>query len=175
MLAWRYFHPKKRVPKLLQYIEDGDLWRFKLSFSRIINTYLKFQDHDFSLWSKIAQDMENVKKRKQYVQNGKIILKYEQKLINYMVDNAQKVVFEGYKTLAANLHLPYIRSQLGYVLVKKLPPIGIVWGYEKDALVVSLRSDGKVDVAELAKRYGGGGHKVAASFMLKKSDKLPWK
>ena len=117
--------------------------------------------------------MEDITGRKQYIKNGEVILKYEQKLIDYMVDNAQKVIFEGYKTLAVNSRL--LKSRVGHTLVEKQPPIGIVWGYEKDAMVVSLRSNGTIDVAELAGRYGGGGHKTAASFTLKASDKLPWK
>ena len=29
-LAWNYFHPGKKVPLLLRYVEDVDIWRLKL-------------------------------------------------------------------------------------------------------------------------------------------------
>ncbi|KPJ74062.1 hypothetical protein AMJ52_02140 [candidate division TA06 bacterium DG_78] len=40
---------------------------------------------------------------------------------------------------------------------------------EKDATRVSLRSDGIVDVDELASRYGGGGHRRAAGIRMRKN------
>jgi phosphoesterase RecJ-like protein len=41
----------------------------------------------------------------------------------------------------------------------------------------SLRSNGKVNVAKLAEKYGGGGHKKAAAFIFNSSlyKKFPWK
>ena len=66
-------------------------------------------------------------------------------------------------------------SEIGSELVKKLPPIGIIWSQRKDKIVVSLRSNGKVDVSKLAKKFGGGGHKASAAFRLDLNQKLPWK
>src|SRR3989344_4839248 len=36
VLAWKYFHPGKSVPKLLLYVEDTDIWKFKLPKSEEI-------------------------------------------------------------------------------------------------------------------------------------------
>jgi phosphoesterase RecJ-like protein len=41
--------------------------------------------------------------------------------------------------------------------------------------MISLRSDGTVDVSEIAKKYGGGGHIKAAGFVLDIGASLPWK
>src|SRR3989344_7102484 len=46
VLAWKYFHPKEPIPKLLYYIEDSDLWRFKLPHTREVLSYLGL--HDFN-------------------------------------------------------------------------------------------------------------------------------
>jgi phosphoesterase RecJ-like protein len=40
---------------------------------------------------------------------------------------------------------------------------------EKDGTRISLRSDGVIDVDKLARRYGGGGHRLAAGLRLKKN------
>ena len=32
-----------------------------------------------------------------------------------------------------------------------------------------------VDVGDIAKKYGGGGHKSSAGFVLESEDKFPWK
>ena len=30
MLSWQYFHPDEPAPELLRYVEDQDLWNWKL-------------------------------------------------------------------------------------------------------------------------------------------------
>ena len=39
---------------------------------------------------------------------------------------------------------------------------------------VSLRGDGKINLSELAKKYGGGGHKAAAGFAVEGNINFPW-
>ncbi len=46
----------------------------------------------------------------------------------------------------------------------QMPPIAIIWSRRGKKVIVSLRSDGSVDVAKIAQMYGGGGHAVAAGF-----------
>lgn len=99
---------------------------------------------------------------------------YAENLMRELVGNAQKVKFEGYAVYALNAP-PFFASELGHALAKKLPPIAIVWRQEKRKIKVSLRSNGKVDVSKIAKRYGGGGHKAAAGFAFEAERKFPWK
>ncbi len=173
VLSWQYFHPDKKVPKFLQYIEDADLWRWKLAHSREISTSLRSYDQDFKIWDKIAKDMEKVKTRKKYIEEGKVLLKSDERKVRHAVDNAVLVKFFGYKTFASNSF--HFSSQIGHKLYNKLPPIGIIWSERKNKRVISLRSNGTVDVSELAKKFpGGGGHKNSAGFELKLDQKLPW-
>ena len=90
-----------------------------------------------------------------------------------MVSSADLVKFAGHRTLVANS--PILPSQIGNALVKKMPPIGIVWSEKGGVKKISLRSNGRVDVSKIAKRFGGGGHKQAAGFYLKKTIRFPWK
>src|SRR6201986_525599 len=34
VLAWHYFHPLKKVPMLLRYVEDRDIWKWRVPHSR---------------------------------------------------------------------------------------------------------------------------------------------
>jgi len=34
MLAWDFFHPGKEAPKFIQYIQDRDLWKWELPYSK---------------------------------------------------------------------------------------------------------------------------------------------
>ncbi|MEK7555299.1 MAG: DHHA1 domain-containing protein [Patescibacteria group bacterium] len=173
VLSWKYFHPKKSVPKLLLHIEDIDLWRFKLPFTREIIEALESFDFDFRIWDKIAADINNSKKFKKYVMDGKIILRYQKEILNYLLRQADKVKFNGYEVLAVNS--PVFNSELGHLLSKKKSSFGVVWYRNNHSNIFSLRSDGKVDVSKIAKKYGGGGHKSAAGFSLDIKKGLPWK
>ncbi len=174
VLAWKYFHSDEPIPKLLLHIEDMDLWKFKIKNTKEIFAYLDLFDFNFQTWNKLAAEIENIKTRKKCVEIGNIIFKYENKLVRQIVNqNAELVEFEGYKTLAVNS--PHFSSQIGHELIKILPPIAIIWSERKDKIIVSLRSDGSVDVSKLAKKHGGGGHKAASGFSLNINKKLPWK
>jgi len=173
VLAWKYFHPKKPIPTLLKHIEDIDLWKFRLPHTKEIFAYLNLFALSFKIWDQLIHDMENSSKRKGFIEKGVIVLKYENKLVGELVfKNSELVKFAGYKTLAVNS--PNWPSQVGNALVKTMPPIGITWSKKGNKILVSLRSDGTADVGKIAKRFGGGGHKVAAGFSLPGNAKLPW-
>jgi oligoribonuclease NrnB/cAMP/cGMP phosphodiesterase (DHH superfamily) len=173
VLAWQYFHPRKSLPRLLRHVEDFDLWRFRLSHTREFSAIINDFGFDFKIWNKLARDLENPKKRNALAQKGKLLLDYENKLIERIVKNAEVVNFMGYKTLAVNS--PIFESEIGHYLYKKLPPTAIVWRVKNGKITVSLRSNGKVDVSKIAAKFGGGGHKAAAGFALKRDARLPWK
>lgn len=173
VLAWKYFHPAEPIPMLLKYVEDMDLWRFRLPHSREIFAYLDIFDFTFEIWDKIYADLERPENRKKYIENGSVLLKFEEKSVGELVNNAELVEFAGYRTLAVNS--PIYESQIGAVLVKKMPPIGIIWSRKKNKIGVSLRSDGKTDVSAIARKFGGGGHKAAAGFVIGVNEQLPWK
>ena len=53
-------------------------------------------------------------------------------------------------------------------LLGKGEPFAATFFYDGEGYVFSLRSDDNgLDVSEIAKQYGGGGHKHAAGFKLK--------
>lgn len=172
-LSWKYFHPDKKTPKLLEYIKDRDLWRWKLPYSKEFTAYMRSQKQDFKSFSQLAKGLENAKTRKKYFDTGKVILDSEDKKVQNALDSATLVEFSGYKVLVSNSF--HFVSQLGHALYKKHPHFGIIWSYKKNYIKVSLRSDGKVDVSKLAAKFGGGGHKASAGFELPFGSKLPWK
>ncbi|MDP2695979.1 MAG: DHHA1 domain-containing protein [bacterium] len=173
VLAWQYFHPGKKEPKLLQHIQDVDLWKFKISHTDEVITYLNLFEFDFRTWNRLASEVENARKFREIINHTKWILRYEKRRIDRLINNAEMVKFCGYKTLAVNS--PIWESELGAALSKKLPPMGIVWRQKSDGYkTFSLRSNGGVDVAKLAAKFGGGGHKRASGFSVKPGAKLPW-
>jgi len=175
VLAWQYFYPDLSVPWLLRYIGDRDIWKLELPDTFAMGLMLDTFDKNFETWSKLAEELEDENTRRKYIERGKLIQKYEDKVIEDVVSsNKEIVVFEGHEIYAVNAP-NFFASQIGNFLCKEKPPLAIVWHWSKGKIVVSLRSDGSVDVSEIAKKYGGGGHKGAAGFRFDGQCKFPWK
>ncbi|MCL4405997.1 MAG: DHHA1 domain-containing protein [Patescibacteria group bacterium] len=174
VLAWKYMNPGKPTPALLKRIEDIDLWKFKIKDTRKTMAWLESHEQDFKLWDKFIKDFENPEKRLAFIKEGSAILRYQEQLVKELSDSAVEAVFEGRKALVVNS--PVLASQIGNRLASKEGKVAIIWSNKNKKIFVSLRSVGQTDVAELAKRYGGGGHKHAAGFGIKATNnQFPWK
>ncbi len=174
-LAWQYFNPELPVPWLLKYIGDRDIWKLELPDTFAMGLMLDTFNKDFKTWSKLAEELENESVRKQYIEQGKLIQKYENKVIEDIINfNKEVVMFEGHEVYAVNSP-HFFASQMGRFLYEEKPPFAIVWRWSRGKINASLRSDGSVDVSEIAKKFGGGGHKAAAGFQFGGDCKFPWK
>lgn len=175
VLAWKYFHGDKPVPKILEYVEDRDLYRFSLPDSRAICTFMNSFDYDFDVWNELAGNIEDMGKRADLVEKGNLIVKYEAELVRKTIEeNARLVEFEGYKVYSVNAPHEFA-SDIGHILYKKNPPLAIIWREDRDKVSVSLRSDGTADVNKIANKFGGGGHVKSAGFRVRTLGDLPWK
>ena len=174
VLSWQYFHPGKKIPKLIGYIEDIDLWKFKNKNTRPLTMVLEGLPYNFKLWNKIAVELENKNKSLVYLKQGKAIVEFIDKAVNIIALNTEKVIFEKKKALAINS--PIFACELGdFFIKKKKSPVAIIWSLRNGKIKVQLRSSKKVDVSKLAQKYGGGGHKQAAGFILEIGEKIPWR
>lgn len=172
-IAWNYFHPKKRLPVLLQHIQAFDLWKFTLKNTHEISSYINSFPFDFIFWDKVERLLENAKTRAAVVKEGAAIVRYQNGIIERGVKNAYLVSFGGERVLAANSSV--LKDQIGNALVKEGYPFSIIWSHKSEKVVVSLRADGKYDVSKLAEKHGGGGHKNASAFTFPLNKKIPWK
>ncbi|MBI4993770.1 hypothetical protein HZC33_02330 [Candidatus Wolfebacteria bacterium] len=173
VLAWKYFYPDKPMPRLLKHIEDIDIWKFRTPHTKEISPVLELIEFDFKKWDKFAKELENPAKRKKHIESGKTILKYREMLIKRIVKNIEEVRFEKHKAFAINS--PIFQSEIGNFIIKNKKAIGIIWSRKKGKINVSLRADKKINVAKIAEKYGGGGHKAAAGLAFKTKIKFLWK
>ncbi len=163
VLAWKYFHPGKKVPMLLRYVEDRDLWRWKIRGSKEILMGADMVPKTFAAWDRMAKELEKATARNAYRQKGELLLRYEQGMVEAMLPAADLVRFAGRTVYAINAPHRF-SSEMGNALAKRTRSLAIVWREAEGSVRVSLRSDGSVDVAKIAKRFHGGGHKAAAAF-----------
>lgn len=162
-LAWEFAHPGSDVPHLLKYVEDRDLWRFALSGTAEVSAALRSHTQDFETWTRLAGDVGSVRKE------GEALLRAHMKVVRQCCENAYTDVVSDYRVPMVNVPYHYA-SDCANELLKAHPnaPFAAAWFLRGDGQVqFSLRSeDGRVDVSEIAKRYGGGGHRNAAGFQI---------
>jgi len=173
IIAWNYFFNKKEIPIILKYIEDFDLWKFKLKNSKEIFAALSLFPYDFKVWDNLFKNFKKEEFKKEFIKKGKVILEYQNYLIQKLILRARVVFFENQKVLALNS--PILASELGNKLASINPPFALVWSLVGERVIVSLRSVGDFDVSVLAQKYGGGGHKNAAGFSFDLKNGFPWK
>lgn len=172
-IAWSYFHPDTPVPTLLSYVEDGDLYRHQLPDARALLTYLYAEPFSFERWNTLMQELEDPATRAVMVERGTLYRTYYEHLLQQFADRAERVSFEGYECLLAP-SVGIFTSDLGNRLAREVPPLALLIHARADGLRVSLRGDGSVDVAAIARMYGGYGHPNAAAFPLPWGAPIPW-
>lgn len=174
-IAWSYFHPNTPTPRLILLLEDDDLYRFALPETRALNAYLAVLPHHFEKWDALAQKLDDPETRAVLVKEFDIYLTYFELLAAHAAAQAKVVQFEGHECFFANAH-PFIsmRSRVGRLLVEQKPPLALLVSAHPEGYGVSLRSDGSVDVAAIAKKYGGDGHPQSAGFAIAWGQPLPW-
>ena len=176
VLAWKYFHPDKPVPKILLFIEDVDIWKWEYPETGNFISAFTLYDFTFEIFDRVSLDAEDPEKLKDYLFKGEIISKYDQKIVKWLIETRIKVRFDGYEVYAINAP-DFIGGQVAHHLANLFPPFAFIWRQEKDMIHVSLRSakGNNFDVSEIAKKYGGGGHKAAAGFSFLVGQPFPWK
>lgn len=159
-LAWEYFRANQSSPWLVDYTEDRDLWRWKLEESREVNACLASWPRTFEEWDKLAFDTTAVA---HFAEQGKAILRYQSQLVDSICASAREIDLDGHRILAANTACLF--SEVAGKLAEGRP-FGAAYFTRSDGKVQwSLRSrDDGLDVSEVAKKRGGGGHRNAAGF-----------
>lgn len=164
-LTWEYFHGDAPSPWLVDYTEDRDLWRWRLPNSRAVNAALRSYPLDFVLWDTWAEmtKEDSLPLLGRFRDEGDAILRRERQIIDDHIRHARELEMDGHKVLAVNATVLF--SDIAGELAKDRPFGACYFDRADRKRQWSLRSrDGGVDVSEVAKRHGGGGHRNAAGF-----------
>lgn len=163
-ITWDFLHPNLPRPVLINYIEDRDLWRFKLPNSREVNAAVFSYPYDFVVWNQLIFGRTIA----QLASDGEAIERKHHKDVAELVGVTQRrMVIGGISIPIANL--PYtLTSDAGNVMAKgDETKIGACYWDTPEGRVFSLRStDDGPDVSAIAKQYGGGGHAHASGFRM---------
>ena len=162
MLAWKFFHPGKDAPRLIKFIEDRDLWKWEIPYSKEFSAAFDMVPFDFEEFDKYLDDssVDNAQER------GAYILAYSKTVISKIAKQAVPRKMDGKDVLVVNSS--HWMSEIGAALSPKCD-FAVIWFYDHDTrqVKVSLRAHHEdSDVSEIAKKYRGGGHRKAAGFNL---------
>lgn len=156
-MAWEYWHPNTEVPEMIAYIEDKDLWLWKLEESQEFTSALRSYPMEFEIWETLTAEHLKIE--------GKALLRLQEQIIMAAVNRARLKTLFGYEVLVVNS--TEFRSEIANRLCTLNPDMAFAAAYYDDKngdRNWSLRSVGEFDVAALARQMGGGGHKNASGF-----------
>jgi nanoRNase/pAp phosphatase (c-di-AMP/oligoRNAs hydrolase) len=172
-IAWNFFNKDKISPNVVANIADRDLWNFNLPNTKKIASAVFSYEYNFANWDYIM----NPNNYRKLLEEGKTLCRKQDKdvreLFNAMLDwETIKVENKTYKVPVFNVPYFYSSDLSHYTFNKMDVPFVICWYFDTAGhYKYSLRSKDQNDVSEIAKVFGGGGHKNAAGFQ---SEKLIW-
>jgi hypothetical protein len=166
MLAWRHYFPDEPAPLFLTYIQDRDLWTKKIPGVEEFTSALRSYPMDFGIWNQIIIESYRAERGglpEPLISEGVAIQRYFRMLVESTKKHAHPRNIAGYTVPVVNASL-FMASEVCGELAEG-QPFAAMYAETATDVIWSLRSrvDG-IDVSEVAKKFGGGGHRNAAGF-----------
>ena len=164
---------------MVQYIEDYDLWKFNLEDTHAVSAYLDTVPKELEYWVPLLGTFDT--DYPEIVVKGTAILDYQQLLIDTAI--APWLRYPCFVTMQNEdkkeftvpiINSTVLASRMGNELaVRSGTGLALIYGVTSDGMYrwYSIRSSSvngepPVDVAAIARHYGGNGHPSAAGFRL---------
>jgi len=166
-LTWDFFFPGTPRPRLVDHVEDRDLWRFKMPGTRSINLAAYSFDFNMPQFDRLVLQCEDDIGWHDMLAQGDALERAHKKNCEALIEHGvQKIRIKGVEFPIVNAPW-FFSSDIGNMLSQSHDcKCGAT--YFEDAhgqKTFSLRSiEGGPDVSEIAKAMGGGGHAHAAGF-----------
>jgi oligoribonuclease NrnB/cAMP/cGMP phosphodiesterase (DHH superfamily) len=174
-LAWRHFHPDEEVPQLVLFVEDRDLWLFRYEETRPVCDAIFSHAYSFQMWNNFNTMCEaGYDGWSILVKEGLAIGRKQAKDVAELTAKLKYHMMIAGKVVPV-VNVPYIyASDVGELLYQDPKvPFAATYFYDGDNYIFSLRSsETGDDVSEVAKVYGGGGHKHSAGFQISRLEDL---
>lgn len=171
VLTWQVFYPDHPLPDAVKYIGDRDIWRLAYEETTAFGEGLFQEDTrpaNDALWQPLLDGDDELVR--ELIERGKILHRARLRSIwRRVAREGFEVQFEGHRTLVINDRgsgeLGVYSRQRGYEIA-----YCYIDRHHEGKLItkVTLFSD-KVDVSEIARKFGGGGHAGAAGFSFERT------
>lgn len=165
-LCWKHFNPDSKLPRLIEYVRDYDLWQYKYGEdTKYINKVLSAASKTIETWDELAERCEQARTLADMLYDGKRLQEKHDTLCNEVAEKAVPATIAGEKGLMVECPRE-LASDVGHILATKCGTFGALVSVNvaENKVNYSLRSNGDYDVSAICKQFGGGGHKNAAGF-----------
>ena len=169
LIAWNFFHPESAPPFALRLIDDRDRWVWQYgadtrNFATALRskplTIERIEEAVYAVYSLIEQGAAMNTLFDQQLDD----ITCKPVRLELRATSTQDLTGLSWVGLAVNC-TPQFASEAGNKLADKSGTFGATWcAGDNGKIFFSLRSIGNYDVSEIARFYGGGGHKNAAGF-----------
>jgi uncharacterized protein len=158
-ITWDYFFPGEAPPPLILRIEDADLERMVLPSAHEIAAAVWSYPYSFDAYDMLmATDLTVLA-----IEGAPIVRKLRRDVTLLTGLTTRRMIIGGHNVPVANLPFTFV-SDVAHQLAVGEAFAGCYWD-TPSGRVFGLRSiDGGIDVAEIAKKYGGGGRRNASGF-----------
>jgi oligoribonuclease NrnB/cAMP/cGMP phosphodiesterase (DHH superfamily) len=164
-LAWNTLRLSEIRPTLVAAVEDRDLWRFALPWTKEICAFLQLQEKTFEAWDAVSRQLEHGVNREVLLVQGSLLLQQQAKLVADIIRiGTQRWQINKFANIPVVNAPSMLASDIGNILSKDAPFAATYFDVEGERRF-SLRSapEGE-DVSRIAETFGGGGHAHAAGF-----------
>lgn len=165
-MVWDFCFPGEGAPRLIELIEDRDLWRFQYEDTKPFGLWLRSEPFDFERWELIAQELNDARDSHRLLSEAKAMQRFFDQKVSEIAGLSREGMVGGHVVPLCNCP-PMFASEVGHKLLDDHPAAPFVACYSDQgkARGYSLRSrDDRLDVSEIARKFGGGGHRNAAGF-----------
>lgn len=159
-LSWSYFFPNEKMPDILKYIEDADIWTWK---------YGNDTRNVGSLIFPLANKPQEILKLftapiEPIIRDGGIITNYANNLIDHAVEKTEPIYLKIGQYRVPFYNITVLKSESGNKLSQLRKEAVALFSIDGNKVKISFRSiDGqKPQALELAQELQGNGHKNAA-------------
>ncbi len=166
-LAWDYFFPAMPRPDFVDAVEDRDLWRFDLDGTREIVAAISSHEQDFETWDTFENaDISKLR------HEGSVLDRAHLKIVRQEIGiTKRRAMIGGHDVPMANVPV-WHASDTGNIMAQGEPFAVTYCDTARDRLFSLRSTDAGLDVGEVAKLYGGGGHRNSAGFKVPRDHEL---
>lgn len=177
MLAWLFLtqqhHSSELAPSFLLHVEDRDLWRFKHHQTNPLMAYFFSNEVSIENVAMMIADMGNPQVRGEILAIGHALIKNKETIVkNILATAKRRIILFGFDVPLINCSGMFA-SDVGNIASRD-ELFAVTYQDNEGERQFSLRSqqEGGMDVSEIAKKFGGGGHKNASGFKVSRDHVL---
>lgn len=166
VMTWDFCFPGEEAPLLLRLIQDRDLWRFTMPKTKPFGVWLRCEPFNFERWELIAQELNDGRDSDRIFHEAEAMQRFFDQKVAEIGRLARRGMIDGHEVPLCNCP-PMFASEVGHWLLDENPfaPFVACYSDQGKSRGYSLRSrDDRMNVADIARKFGGGGHRNAAGF-----------